>query len=128
MRHYIVANLDLLEKGLRLYGDDRMSLEHPCWLIGDTRIGRIDVLAVDKHGAFVVIELKWKPAFPAVLGQLLGYLAWVHRHMPVNSLPVRGMIVATDISPLLKMAAQFLPKLRIRLFACPDRSRLVRVL
>ncbi|MCY1460399.1 hypothetical protein D9M71_779550 [compost metagenome] len=42
---------------------------------------RIDILAVDRNGAFVVIELKVSPGYDRVIGQLLRYMNWVRRDL-----------------------------------------------
>ena len=88
----------------------------------------MDVLAVDKDGAFVVIECKVTKACSSVLGQLLGYMAWVDRHMPESGLPVRGMIVAREVSPALALAVKYLSLVSLMVFECPGRKRLQRVM
>jgi myo-inositol-hexaphosphate 3-phosphohydrolase len=55
LRNYLVKNLAVIEKGLKLYEADGISGEE-FFIPGTSR--RIDILAVDKQNKFVVIELK----------------------------------------------------------------------
>lgn len=64
----------------------------------------IDILAVDSNESFVVIELKVSRGYDRVIGQLLRYMAWVINHLS-NGRVVRGIIVASEITDDLRMAA-----------------------
>jgi endonuclease len=66
LRNYLVRNLGLIEPGLRLYDEEGITgVEFP---VG----GRfIDILALDRHGRYVVIELKVSRGYDRVVGQLL---------------------------------------------------------
>jgi RecB family endonuclease NucS len=64
----------------------------------------IDILAVDNQGSCVVIELKLSRGYDRVIGQLLRYMAWVEQNMD-SAKPVRGIIVAKEITDDLKLAA-----------------------
>ena len=74
LRNYLVRNLGLIEPGLRLYEEEGITgVEFP---VG----GRfIDILAVDKRGCYVVIELKVSRGYDRVIGQLLRYMGWVEK-------------------------------------------------
>lgn len=69
--------------------------------------GRIDLLAVDSQGKFVVIELKLSHGRQKVLGQLLYYMAWVDEHLGKG--PCRGIIVASEISDALRASIRRVP-------------------
>lgn len=68
-------------------------------------MGIIDLLALDKAGSFVVIELKAGKAADSVCGQILGYIAWVRKELAVGK-KVRGIIVASEFSDRLRYAAE----------------------
>ena len=65
---------------------------------------RIDILAVDKDGNLVVIELKVSRGYQRTVGQLLRYKAWVRENLAEGN-KVRGVIIAKSISHDLKLAA-----------------------
>src|SRR5262249_2401346 len=69
--------------------------------------GRIDILAVDKDGRFVVFELKLARGRNKALGQILYYMGWVDKHL--GNGPCRGIIVAKDITDDLILAVQRAP-------------------
>jgi endonuclease len=104
LKNFLSANLSAIEPGLRLF--DRIEgvsgVEFP---VG----GRYaDVLAIDRRGAFVVIELKVSRGYDRVVGQLLRYMAWVRANLAQNGEAVRGVIVAKSISEDLLLACSYL--------------------
>ncbi len=102
LRDFLARNLDRVESGLRLYSSaDRSGIEFP------VEGGRIDLLAVDRHGVHVVIELKLSQGRNKTLGQLLYYMGWVDRHM--GGLPCRGLIIASEITEDLSVAVTRVP-------------------
>jgi Endonuclease NucS C-terminal domain len=107
LRNYLVKNLGLIEPGLRLYDEEGITgVEFP---VG----GRfIDILAVDKDGGYVVVELKVSRGYDRVVGQLLRYMAWVQQNMEASQ-PVRGVIVAKEITTDLKLASSRVPDIRL---------------
>ena len=107
LRNYLVKNLALIEPGLRLYDEEGISgVEFP---VG----GRfIDILAVDKDDCYVVVELKVSRGYDRVVGQLLRYMGWVEKNMQTPQ-PVRGIIVAKEISSDLRLAASRLSGVRL---------------
>jgi hypothetical protein len=107
LRNYLVKNLGLIEAGLKLYEEEGIiGVEFP---VG----GRyIDILAIDKNGGYVVIELKVSRGYDRVVGQLMRYMTWVEEKME-TSRPVRGIIVAKEITPDLKMAARRVPDVKL---------------
>ena len=99
LRNYLVKNLGLIEPGLCLYEEEGLTgVEFP---VG----GRfIDILAVDKSGAYVVIELKVSRGYDRTIGQLLRYMGWIEKNLE-STIPARGIIVAKQITDDLKLAA-----------------------
>ncbi len=96
-----------IEPGLQLYVDEDLTgVEYEA----DGRY--IDVLAVDKDGGFVVIELKVSRGYDRVIGQLLRYMAWVQKSMETTR-PVRGVIVANEISMDFKLACSLIVDVRL---------------
>ena len=72
----------------------------------------IDILAVDAQGSFVVVELKVSRGYDRVIGQLLRYMSWVEQNMETSK-PVRGIIVAKEITNDLKLAASRISGVRL---------------
>lgn len=103
---HISRNLELLEPELKLFsGPDGVSgFEYI------TPIGRVDLLAVDKDGGFVVIELKVSKGPDSVAGQVLRYKNWIKRHV-ADGRRVRGWIIAHQISDQIKYAIADDPEL-----------------
>lgn len=99
LRDFLAGNLERVEPGLQLYrqGDTR-GVEFP---VDD---GRIDILAVDQDGRFVVFELKLSRGRSKALGQILYYMSWVDKRL--GNGPCRGFIIAKEISEDLLLAAQ----------------------
>jgi endonuclease len=96
---YLAKNLDKIEPGLKLYqGEVSTGLEF------DAGGRRIDILAVDRNGAFVVLELKVSKGYDRVVGQLLRYVNWIRQNLAENQQKVRGMIVCRMMSEDLRLA------------------------
>lgn len=108
LEEYISRNLEQLEEGLRLYSADGLSGRQY-----STDVGRIDLLAVDKEGNSVVIELKAGLATDRVVGQVLGYMRYVRKNLAKGK-DVRGIIVADDFDERLKYAVAEIPKLKLK--------------
>lgn len=97
LRDFLAKNPDKIESGLRLHKtNETTGVEFP------VEGGRIDLLAVDKAGKFVVIELKVSQGRNRALGQLLYYMAWVDKNL--GNGPCRGIVIGSEISPELVMA------------------------
>ncbi|SDM43255.1 endonuclease NucS domain-containing protein [Polaromonas sp. JS666] len=100
LQRYLAENLECIEPGLRLYEDeDIRGIEYEA---GGGR--RIDILALDKSGAFVVLELKVSRGYDRVIGQLLRYINWVRKELAEPGQRVRGIIVCRVISDDLRLA------------------------
>ncbi|MBN2208029.1 MAG: DUF91 domain-containing protein [Candidatus Coatesbacteria bacterium] len=99
LRDFLANNLERVEAGLQLHRDgEKPGVEFP------VEDGRIDILASDKTGRFVVFELKLARGRNRALGQLLYYMGWVDKHLGKG--PCRGIIVAKEISDDLVLATQ----------------------
>jgi hypothetical protein len=109
LQNFLVRNLQRLESGLKLYEADGVSgIEYN---VGGRRI---DILAVDANGAFVVIELKVSRSYDQVIGQLQRYMGWVEANL-AGSRAVRGIIVASEITEDLILATSLIAD-RVKLF------------
>ena len=99
LRDYLARNLDQIEQGLDLYRDP----DGAVGIESATDVGIIDLLATDRDGGFVVIELKVGKSPDSVVGQALRYRSWVSRHL-ANGAPARAVIVAEAISDKIRYA------------------------
>lgn len=100
LQRYLAENLECIEPGLRLYEVDGIrGIEFEA---GGGR--RIDILAIDKDGALVVLELKVSKGYDRVVGQLLRYVNWVRINLAEPSQRVRGIIVCRIMSEDLRLA------------------------
>jgi len=107
LRDFLARDLSRIEPGLKLYEDEGIDgVEFPA---GDRRI---DILAKDRGGRFVVIELKVSRGHERVVGQMAYYLAWVKQNLSEGQ-AVRGIIVAREVTDELKMALSILPDVAV---------------
>jgi endonuclease len=108
LRNYLAKDLSSIEPGLRLYEDEGITgIEFP---VG----GRfVDILAIDKDGTFVVIELKVSRGYDRVVGQLLRYMAWLRQNQADSNQRIRGIIVAREISEDLLLACSVVPSVEL---------------
>lgn len=107
LRDFLAKHPDHIEPGMRLHkANETTGVEFP------VEGGRIDLLAVDKAGKFVVIELKVSQGRNKALGQLLYYMAWVDRHL--GNGPCRGIVIGSEISPELAVAISRTPGVSLR--------------
>lgn len=104
LQNYLARNLNCIEPGLRLHEiDDVPALEF------DAGGRRIDILATDSRGDFVVIELKVSRGYDRVIGQLLRYVNWIRRNLAEPGQNVRGIIVSRSVSEDLRLACASIP-------------------
>jgi endonuclease len=107
LRDFLAQNLGAIPvegRQLRLFVDSagRDGIEF------QTDVGRIDILAVDDTGAFIVFELKRARSPDRAIGQLSRYMGWV-KHTIGRDQKVRGVIVAKTISESLRYAISVIP-------------------
>ena len=76
LEEHIAKNLNQIEEGIALYRKGRKSGRQ-----FTIDFGIIDLLAKDKNGDFVVIELKVGKATYGVIGQILSYIGWVRQNL-----------------------------------------------
>jgi len=105
LRNYLVRNLSVIEKGLKIYEAQDGTTGAEYIIPGTSR--RIDILATDNQNNFVVIELKVSRGYEKVVGQTLYYQSMIKSHF--NQQKVRAIIIAREITPELKASTQFLP-------------------
>lgn len=108
LRDFLARNLHLIEPGLSLYSDEGMAgIEFP---VG----GRfIDILAIDRNGGFVIIELKVSKGYDRVIGQLLRYVNWIRQNLADPGQKVRGAIIAKRITEDLRLATSSLAEVSL---------------
>lgn len=106
LRDYLAQNLHLVEDGLELYVDDdgKDGVEY------STGVGFIDILALDKNGGFVTIELKVARGPDYVAGQVLRYKNWVKKHL-ADGKPTRGVIIAQYVSDKIRYSISSDPEI-----------------
>lgn len=125
LRDFLAKNLTCIEPGLTLFqSGEKTGVEYK--IDG----GYIDILAVDRKGGFVVIELKVGRGRNRTVGQLLFYMGWVDNNL--GKTPCRGMIIAKDIPDDLRLAVQrvagvslFRYHLAVTLEAVPSKASAV---
>jgi hypothetical protein len=74
--------------------------------------GFIDILARDKSGRWVVIELKAGTAKPESIAQILGYMACLSDVK--NKAETRGILIAADFVPRVRHAARAVSSLELQ--------------
>lgn len=109
LQRYLAENLECIESGLRLYESDGIrGFEFDA---GGGR--RIDILAVDRLGALVVLELKVSKGYDRVVGQLLRYVNWIRQNLAEPGQRVRGIIVCRSMSEDLRLACASIPEVEL---------------
>lgn len=99
---HLIHNLESIEKGLK-YVARQVS----------TEVGRIDILAEDKQGSRVVIEVKVGEAKDSAVGQIARYLGWYAKS---DGKPSRGMLVAAEFPQGVRYAASAIPNLTLHAY------------
>jgi hypothetical protein len=95
----IVSQLDILEPGLTLVARQESS-----------EVGRLDLLARDREGRTVIIELKSGEAKDSSIGQIARYIGWYGRN---EGKPPRAILVASGFSEPVRWAAKAIPGLQL---------------
>jgi len=103
LEHFIIKNWKNID-----FGEPLDLYEEEDGTIGEqytTEVGIIDILARDKKGNFVVIELKRGASNQSVIGQILSYIGWVSENLATNGQKVRGIVIVSEGNKAL-LAAQ----------------------
>ena len=109
LRDYLATNLHVIETGLKLYESESGTIGIE-YIIPETR-RRIDILAVDKNGDYVVIELKVSRGYEKAIGQALYYQSMVKQMF--NAEKVRIILIAREISEELRMGTKHLSDIQL---------------
>ena len=75
-----------------------------------TDVGRIDILAEDKDGTRVVIEVKVGEAKDAAIGQVARYMGW---YSTTENQSPRGILIAAEFPDPVRYAATAIPNLSL---------------
>ena len=86
--------------------------------------GYIDILATDKDGNYVVLELKKGRKSDEVVGQVLRYMGWVRRNLVKEKQTVRGLIVVRERDSKLEYALEEIgSKVSVKIYQIDFRLR-----
>ncbi|KQZ28069.1 endonuclease NucS domain-containing protein [Duganella sp. Root1480D1] len=103
IRDHLALNLDLIEKGLTIINSEY----HLRNSFGTN--GRIDILARDFFGNYVIIEIKRsEQAARQALHELFKYVSILHRQLGVAQTSIRAMLVSTVWDELAVPFSEFL--------------------
>jgi RecB family endonuclease NucS len=107
----VLANRpDLIESGLTVFQRARARQSR-------IPVGIIDLLCIDRHRNYVVVEIK-RPAadYREVVGQITTYMGWVRRNIATKEQSVRGIIVVGRQSERLEYSLDLIPDISVRTF------------
>ena len=96
---HLVHHLDAIESDLRLIGRQVT-----------TDVGRVDILAEDKKGSRVIIQVKVGEAKDSAIGQIARYLGWYSK---TEGKTARGILIAGDFPEGLRYAAAAVSNLNL---------------
>jgi Endonuclease NucS len=125
LRDRLAGRLEILEPGLRL-----VATNHPLPNAHGTR-GFVDILARDRHGATVVIELKRSNSTAReALHEVAKYVELLNREQGIPASSLRAMIVSTQwnelLAPFSRLVATWSHSLHgVRLTLSEDATRIV---
>jgi RecB family endonuclease NucS len=111
LEDFLEKNLGHLEKGLRMYYDEKKipGRQYP------TDIGTIDLLCVDNNKKFVIIEIKKDRGSDKTVGQITRYMGWVKENL-ANNKDVRGIIIVHEVDKRLEYSASVLSNVEIKYY------------
>lgn len=102
LEEYVVKNWERIDFGeeLQIYVDEEGTTGQQF----TTDVGVMDILATDKDGNYVVIELKRDESGYRVVGQVLNYMGWVQEKLLEGEQKVRGLIIVGRADKTLRAA------------------------
>jgi len=100
LEDYLSMNLDVIEEGLKL-------VERQKELPG---VGKLDILARDRDGNYVVIELKAGQADEKAVGQLQAYIEYLREQGYEN---IRGILIAASYTQKAVYAAKAVKHIKL---------------
>ena len=106
---YNIQSIPINDKRLALYVDPTTGSKG---IEFQTPVGRIDVLATDANGGFVVFELKRGRAPDQAIGQLARYMGWLKKTI-ARDREVHGVIVAREINETLRYSIAAVPNVSL---------------
>jgi endonuclease len=118
---YNIQPIPINDKRLPLYVDPASGTKG---IELQTPVGRIDVLATDADGGFVVFELKRGRAPDQAIGQLARYMGWLKKTI-ARDREVHGVIVAREINETLRYSVAAVPN--VSLYEYKVRFDLLRI-
>lgn len=104
LEEYVIKNWDNID-----FGEDLAMYVAEDGTTGQqytTDVGIMDILAVDKNGDYVIIELKRAESGYKVVGQVLNYMGWVQDKLLQDGQKVRGMIIVGRADKTLRAAVR----------------------
>jgi hypothetical protein len=95
----LAKDLEAIETGLILYkSDENNGIKYPAG-------GKyIDILAMDKDGNYVVIEIDYGRGYETKIGEVLRNKNWIEKNIAKAGQKVRGIIISNEITEDLMMA------------------------
>jgi restriction system protein len=116
LEDFIVGNWDKIDFGeeLTLFEDENGNKGQQYYT---EEVGYIDILAKDKKGGYVVVELKKGRKNDEVVGQILRYIGWVRRNLAKNNEQVRGLVIVGERDTKLEHAvSEISDKVSVKLY------------
>lgn len=102
LRSLLARQPELLEPGLSVFTDEK---GEPVGTGYSTPVGEIDLLALDKSGAFVVIRVADREGGEDLVAETLQRIGWVRKHLGKGKQKARGIILVEQAPENLSYTA-----------------------
>jgi hypothetical protein len=102
LRRLLARQPELLEPGLSVFTDEKGK---PVGTGYSTQVGEIDLLALDKSGAFVVIRVADREGGEDLVAETLQRIGWVRKHLGKGKQKARGIILVEQAPENLSYTA-----------------------
>jgi len=112
LEDFLERNLRHIEEGLKLYKDENGVPGRQF----STDVGTIDLLCLDKHNDFVILELKKERGSDKVVGQITRYMGWVKKKLAKGDQQVRGIIIVHEIDEDLEYSVSVVNNVEIKYY------------